>query len=110
MFDKLIVLLLLLTPGLALAEPFVLDLPPGVHNLSITVAADGTVSARPLRTVTVGGKPTDPVDPDPSPDPFVEEVRKQTAAVLANGGSKTTGAALSAVPRTWSGLTVPSKQ
>jgi hypothetical protein len=48
-----------------------------------------------LRTVTVGLTKPPPVDPDP--DPFVEEVRKQTAEVLQAGGSKTTGAALSAV-------------
>jgi hypothetical protein len=89
------ILAVLLLPSLALAEPFVLDLPPGTHNLTITVAADGTVSARPLRTVTVG--PTKPPPVDPDPDPFVEEVRKQTAAVIAAGGSRTTGAALSAV-------------
>ena len=99
---RILALLLLLTPAVAWAEPFVLDLPPGVHNLSITVAADGTVSARPLRTVTVGGKPTDPVDPDPvDPTPdltgFAAEVKLQTSVVIQAGGSRTTGAALSAV-------------
>ena len=65
----------------------------------LTIGADGTVAVSgPTKLVRLSDlKPTDPVDPDPSPDPFVEEVRKQTAAVLANGGSKTTGAALSAV-------------
>ena len=94
---RLLALLLLALPSLAWARPFVLDLPEGTHDVRIVVGADGSITAVPLQTVIVGGKPTDPVDPDPSPDPFVEEVRKQTAAVLANGGSKTTGAALSAV-------------
>jgi len=96
---RILALALLLVPSWAWAEPFVLDLPPGTHNLSITVAADGTVSARPLRTVTVGGGPVNPnppVDPDPMAE-FIEEIRKATADALALGGSKTSGAALSAV-------------
>jgi hypothetical protein len=85
-------------PAFAWAEPFVLDLPPGTHNLSITVAADGTVTARPLRTVTVGGGPTNPPPVDPIPSgPLGTQVQKLTRAAVAAGGTPETAARLSAL-------------
>lgn len=92
--------LLLLVPAVCWAEPFVLDLPPGVHNLSITVAADGTVSARPLRTVVPGGGPTQPnppVDPPPVSTPLSIKVEQLTNRALVEGGTKTSGAAIASV-------------
>src|SRR5688572_17931893 len=70
---------------------------PGTYIL--TVAADGTVSVSGptnlVRLADLGGPNPPPVDPVLSP--FAQEVQRQTAAVLQAGGSKTTGAALSAV-------------
>lgn len=92
---KFLAVLLLLCPAFAYAEPFVLDLPPGVHNLSITVAADGTVSAVPLRTVTVGGKPTNP--PPTADTPLQARVKVLTREALAAGGKPETAARLAGV-------------
>lgn len=69
------------------------DSRPGTYL--VTVAADGSVTANPLRVVRPGTLPNPPAPPPATP--FVLEVRKQTAAVLAAGGSKTTAAGLSAV-------------
>ena len=90
---------LLLVPTLGLAE--VIDTAgakPGTYIL--TVNADGTVSVSGptnlVRLKDLGG-PTNPPPVDPDLSPFAQEVQRQTAAVLQAGGSKTTGAALSAV-------------
>ena len=93
---RILAALLLLAPAVAWAEPFVLDLPPGVHNLSITVAADGTVSAVPLRTVTVGGKPTNP-PPPPDDTPLQSRVKQLTREAIAAGGKPETAAKLAGV-------------
>jgi hypothetical protein len=89
--------LLFLCPAFAFAEDVAVlvdSTKPGTFLL--TVEADGSVSVSPLRVVRAGPPSPKPPPVDPA-DPFVEEVRKQTAAVIAAGGSRTTGAALSAV-------------
>lgn len=90
-------LLLCLTPAICQAEDFTRKF-TGLErgkSYELTVGLDGVLALVPLEEVAVGGKPKPPpVDPA---DPFVEEVRKQTAAVIAAGGSKTTAAGLSAV-------------
>ena len=100
---RILAALLLLAPAVAWAEPFVLDLPPGVHNLSITVAADGTVSAVPLRTVTVGGKPTNP-PPPPDDTPLQSRVKQLTREAIAAGGKPETAAKLAGVYAVVSGF------
>lgn len=74
---------------------------PGTYL--VTVAADGSVSAVPLRVVRVNGQPspptvpTDPTAPPTAPTAFAAEVSKLTKAAIDSGGSPTTAAALSAV-------------
>ena len=100
---RILALLLLALPSLAWAE--VIDTAgakPGTYIL--TIGADGTVAVSgPTKLVRLSDlKPTDPVDPDPvDPTPdltgFAAEVKLQTSVVIQAGGSRTTGAALSAV-------------
>ena len=100
MRSLLLAALLALAPVAAWAKPFVLDLPEGTHDVRIVVGADGSITAVPLQTVKVGGKPTDPVDPDPT-DPDGDQIKalisSLTKDALAAGGTKNTGAALSSV-------------
>lgn len=66
----------------------------------IEVSADGSVTVNVTRIVTVGTSPAPgPTDPNPpAGSPFQQEITRQTKTVLINqGGSKTTGAALSTV-------------
>ena len=66
----------------------------------IEVAADGAVTVNVTRIVSVGGAPAPgPTDPNPpAGSAFQQEITRQTKTVLVNqGGSKTTGAALSTV-------------
>lgn len=91
--------LLVSVASMAAAEPFAMDLPTGDHYLKITVAANGSVSAVPLRVVKVGQGPTNP-QPDPQPSPELPDsdlqkaVRQLTLAALASGGSSDTAAKL----------------
>lgn len=93
----LLTLLLAIAPAIAWAEPFLLDLPPGVHNLKIVVAADGTVTATPLRTVKVGGGPVNPNPPDPTDTPLQSRVKQLTREAIAAGGKPETAAKLAGV-------------
>lgn len=69
---------------------------PGTYTLE--VASGGAVSITPARLVNVGGVPAPNPTPGPGPStPFELEIKAQSAKVLANGGTKTTGAALSSV-------------
>lgn len=102
MYRLLTFALLVSAPAVSWAEPFLLDLPTGTHNLKIVVAADGTVTAMPLRVVTVGGRPAPNPQPDPVPNPppvtaITTAVEGLTKAALASGGSKTSGAAISSI-------------
>lgn len=94
MLRALLLGLLLCTP--AFAEPFALDLPAGEHFLKITVAADGAVSAVPLRVVQVGNKPTEP-KPQPTDTPLQVRVKQLTREALAAGGKPETAAKLAGV-------------
>lgn len=69
-------------------------------SYKLTVAPDGTLTLVPLERLTVGGSPSPPptsppTNPPPAPTAFSAKITEFTRAVLANGGSKTTGAALS---------------
>lgn len=93
--------LLVLVATVARAEDVVLKgLVPGEYFLKVTVGADGSVSAVPLRTVTLGAPSPNPnPNPNPAPTPtaFSQVVQSLTKASLAAGGTPTTAAALSSV-------------
>lgn len=67
----------------------------------LSVSANGTVTlSSPIQTVSPGGVVTPPTDPVPNPGnptDFSKQVQVMTKAVLDNGGSPTTAAALSSV-------------
>lgn len=93
--------LLVLVATVARAEDVVLKgLAPGEYFLKVTVGADGSVSAVPLRTVTLGApSPSPNPNPNPAPTPtaFSQVVQSLTKASLDAGGTPTTAAALSSV-------------
>jgi len=67
---------------------------------TVEVSAAGVVTLTPTKLVTVGGTPNPSPIPNPSPTltPFEKEIQAQTKTVLVSeGGSETTGAALSEV-------------
>lgn len=68
---------------------------PGTYL--VEVAADGSVSARPLRLVRPNGSPSPPTDPDnPTPGNTVEaRAQSLTAAAIIEGGTSATAAKLS---------------
>ena len=73
-----------------------------VASVKVVVASDGSATVSPLKVVRLGepNSPTDPTDPNPPPtDPtaFQKAIQAQTQAVINSGGSKTTGARISAV-------------
>lgn len=81
----------------ALAQDTHLDLTgakPGVYKLVISTT--GEVSVVPLKVVKIGEQPTPPPT-EPNLPAFEEGVKAATTTVLNNGGSKTTGAAISSV-------------
>jgi hypothetical protein len=64
----------------------------------VTVAADGTVTANPIRVVRPGQTPAPPPPNSPTPaPPFMAEIERLTKSSLSAGGTKTTAAALSSV-------------
>lgn len=72
----------------------------GTFYLKVVVAADGSATISPLKVVRLGEptNPTDPTDPDPTdPTAFSKAIQAQTQAALDSGGTKTTGARISAV-------------
>jgi hypothetical protein len=76
------------------------DSKPGTYL--VTVGADKSVSANPIRVVRPGANPSPPptsppTSPPGSPSPFELEVERITKETLAKGGTATTGAALSSV-------------
>lgn len=87
----------------ALAGEIVVDAgnTPGTFYLKVVVASDGSATVSPLKVVRLG-EPTNPTDPIPDPNPtdptaFSKAIQAQTQAALDSGGSKTTGARISAV-------------
>lgn len=70
----------------------------GKHYVEITIAGGKVVNVVPLGRawkLTGDGGPTTPPTTPGEPTPFSLEVKRQTAAVLAAGGSPTTAAGLS---------------
>lgn len=99
---RLLALCLLLLPAVGFGSDLIDlgDVPDGEHTYRVVVKDGQIVQVLPLRVFKAGGQPPNPppVTPDdPNLSAFSNEVRRQTAAVLAQGGSKTTGAGLSAV-------------
>lgn len=91
-----------LLAGAALAEDVAVLLPNVVKSYTVTTDGKGGAVVVPLAGVVKVGAPTNPTDPPPPPGPvltpFEREIQAQTRTVLTNeGGSKTTGAALSEV-------------
>lgn len=96
-------MLLVASAVTALAGEIVVDTgnKPGTFYLKVEVASDGSATVSPLKVVRLGEptSPTDPTDPNQPTDPtaFSKAIQAQTQAVLNAGGSKTTGARISAV-------------
>jgi hypothetical protein len=95
-------LLLALTPVLSAQDRVTaIDVSDLAEGQSLVVTKKGgVITVRPLTLLKTGQTPTDPVDPPPGPvlTAFEKEIQAQTKTVLVNeGGSKTTGAALSEV-------------
>lgn len=106
MFKHALTLALILSLALpAFAEPVVIfdatGAQAGKYYIEVTVDAQGHATARRVtNVVTMGGGPAPGPQPQPQPPPvgpLEQEVKRLTEATLANGGTKTTGAALAAV-------------
>lgn len=98
----MLVLLAVLFSAPAMADEVAVlvdDSKPGTYLL--TIGADGSVSAVPLRVIRPGQSPSPPTDPtDPAPQPptaFSGAVSSLTKQAIADGASSTTAAGLSAV-------------
>jgi hypothetical protein len=94
---KFLLVLLLLVGSVQAADPVLVEgLTQGDYHLKVDAA--GKVTIRPLQVIRVTAGPTDPSDPPTAPNPeFAEAVRLLTKEALSNGGTKTTGAAISSL-------------
>ncbi len=72
------------------------DSKPGTYL--VTIGADGSVTASPLRVVRVGANPSPPTNPPPMSDtPLQARVKQLTREALAAGGKPETAARLAGV-------------
>lgn len=101
----LVVALGLAGAGTAHAVEFVLDLPPGRHYLMVDVDDGGSLIAKKLEVVSIGGEPSEPTDPVEPADPvdpgsllpLSRDVFNVAHQVKGDSDPKSTALALAAV-------------